>query len=172
MNKFRTLLAALSVAAAAFSGSAHASLIGDSINASGISLGPASATIGAGNEFTGISGYISFDFGADTLTVTSHNSLSGWSGFGNYVFTGFDDIINSFTLLSNNGFNASFISDFSFSANSLTLNMNTGSVANWQTGATAVFGINAAQVPEPQALLLMLSALGLMGAISRRRTSR
>lgn len=172
MKKFRSVLSALSlIGVTLFSSVANASLMGDTINASGASLSPGSATIGSGVEFTGIHGFVSFDFGDDTLVITSHNQLSGWSSFGDYVFSGFDEIINSFSLISNDGFNADFISNFGFNANSITLRMDSGSVSDWQTGATAVFSINANTVPEPESLTLMLSAFTILGAVSRRRNT-
>src|SRR6266571_316262 len=74
---------------------AQATLIGDTINGTGTFLAPGSATIGAGVEFTGIIGFINFDFGADTLTLTPTAGFIGWGGFGNYVFSGFDEVITN-----------------------------------------------------------------------------
>lgn len=159
----------LFVGAAAVSTFANATLVGDTISANGNSLGPASATIGSGVEFKGISSFLDFDFGANTLTVSSTRGLLGWSGFGTYTFSGFDDVITSLSLASNSGFTASgstalFTSNFGFTDHAMTFNFNSGGVSN---GAVAVFNINRSAVPEPETLGLFGVAL-LALAVSRR----
>lgn len=148
------------------SSTASASLIGDTISASGLMLNPTSATIGAGVEFVGLGGYpLDFDFGANTLTISSKGGLNNWWGYGPYTYSGFDDTITSFSLVSNTGFVANFLDDFSFTSNSITLNMNLGSVTNVEQGDVAVFSINSiAAVPEPSSLVLMGLALAVIGA--------
>ena len=149
---------------------AQATLIGDTINGTGISLTPGSATIGAGVEFTGINGFINFDFGADTLTLTS-NANVGWSGFGNYVFSGFDEVITNLSIGSNAGFSGDLISTFSFTSDSITLDMNLGSAL---VGAALVYNItnNAVDVPEPSTLALFGTALAGLAALRRRRQAK
>lgn len=165
-NLRKSFITAFFATLCAFASSANASLLGDTISGSGTSLTTMNGTIGNQVEFQGIAGYVTFDFGANTLTIGSHNGLINWNGFGNYVFTGFDLPITSLTLLSNSGFNADFISNYSFTANSITLNMNSGAVADWQLGSNAVFNIT---VPEPESYALLLASLGALGVISRRK---
>lgn len=175
MKPIRNLVAAsLLVGASAFVAPAHAfSLLGDTISSSGFLVSPNNAVVGAGVEFTGINGYMKFDFDANTLTVSSQNGLSGWSGWSSYVFGNFDQTITSFALVSNSGFNADFISNYSFTANTITLDMNSGSVNDYQVGGTAVFAINGvAPIPEPETYAMMLAGLGLLGIAARRRKLR
>lgn len=152
-----------------FSCTANATLIGHTISGNGIDLSPNSTTIDAGIEFSGIAGYLSFDFDSNTLTIASPDDLISWGGFGSYVFSGFDEIITSFNLVANSGFDpisTYFISDYSFTPNSLILNMNSGHIIDYNAGATAVFEINTATVPEPSGLAIF--GLGLIGLLSSR----
>lgn len=171
MKTFRSFVAMLVVfGATLISSPASASLIGDTISASGNSVVPPAATIGSGTEFSGVWKYINFDFDADTLTVSSINYLSSWSGFGSYTFSGFDETINAVSLASNAGFAAytGFITNFSFTADSITFDFNAGGVSNPIQGAVAVFNItSAAEVPEPSMLALL--GLALAGLIVARR---
>jgi hypothetical protein len=145
----------------------QATFIGDTITATGISLGPSSATIGAGIEFNGIGNYVHFDFGAHTLTI-SNIVISGWDGYDDYVFAGFDDAITSVSIASNTGFTGSIVDHFIFDAHSLTLDMDSGDISN-PGNSILVFNIiqeNTA-VPEPNTLALF--GLGLAGFAYTRR---
>lgn len=112
------------LAASAFVSPASATLIGDTISATGHQLTPISATIGAGSEFTGINGLINFDFGASTLTLTPtiFSPSIGWGGHGFYVFADFDDQITSLSISSNTGFTGGMANGkFTFDMHSIIL---------------------------------------------------
>jgi hypothetical protein len=65
MNAFKKMLL-ITTFAATFGAAtgAHASLIGNTVTATGLTLGPATAVVNSGIEFSGIANYIKFDFGA------------------------------------------------------------------------------------------------------------
>jgi hypothetical protein len=174
MTAIRNLItASLLVGATAFVAPACAfSLLGDTITSSGYAVNAGSATIGAGVEFIGIHSYLDFDFGANTLTISSNRYLTNWSGFQTNTFSGFDQAITSFSLISNNGFSADFLTGYSFTSNTITLNMNNGFVPGGN-GSTAVFAINeVAPIPEPETYAMMLAGLGMVGLAARRRKLR
>ena len=74
-------------------------------------------------------------------------------GFGDFVFSGFDDLITGFSISTNTGFTEEIVEDFSFDAHSLTLAMDNGGMSY---GAVLVFDIVSTQsaVPEPSTIFL------------------
>ncbi len=184
-GRHRIIVALALLAGSMFVIPANASLVGDEIAGNGFFLVPYKATsyvpspvheiIGSDIEFTGVLGAITFDFGANTLTVATRAGypIDGWIGWGNYSFSDFDVPITTFVLISNSGFEADFISDYGFSSNSIWLNMSNGNVQDPTLGGSAVFSINevtvsatdvTGQVPEPGALGLVIAGLALLGA--------
>ena len=145
---------------------ANATLIGNTITAEGITLTPNSATIGSGVEFTGFNDLMNFDFGANTLTITAVTDgpgvISAWSGFRNFVFSGFSEAITSFTLASNTGFAGSIVDHYSFTSTSITLDMSDGSKPG-PPSSEIVFNINSAGTPVPEPGTIMLFGFGMLG---------
>jgi hypothetical protein len=145
----------------------QAMLIGDTITATGVELGPSSATIGAGTEFSGIWDNVFFDFGANTLTI-SNIVINGWDGFGDYVFAGFDDAITSVSIASNTGFTGNIVNNFIFDAHSLTLDMNDSAVSN-PGSSILVFNVIQENTAVPEPTILALFGLGLAAFTYTRR---
>jgi hypothetical protein len=75
MNNFKKVVLAAVMGVVGFLTSAHASLIGQTISASGTALSPNCATIGDGVEFTAILGHLNLDFDSDTLTVSTQGPI-------------------------------------------------------------------------------------------------
>jgi hypothetical protein len=167
MNAFKKMLL-ITTFAATFGAAtgAHASLIGNTVTATGFTLGPTTAVVNSGIEFSGIVDYIKFDFGASTLTLTSPTTSVGWGDFGKYVFSGFTDVITGLTVASNTGFSGAMLTGFSFGTHSVTMDMGSGSA---QQNAKLVFNIATATVPEPTTVALL--GLGLLGVAASRRKS-
>lgn len=165
MPSFRSLFMTACAALAFAAPAAHASLIGQNIHATGYLLSPENAIVGDGPEFSGILDNISFDFGADTLTVRSTSTNVSWMYWGDYVFSGFSTPITSLRLRYNHGFGGTIIDHLRFDAGSITLDMNSAWALEHPN--TLVFGIN--DIPEPASLLLMTLALGGMATVRARR---
>lgn len=169
LSRTRTALFALLIAFAGLcsSSTARATLIGDNISASGFLLGPSSATIGAGTEFTGILGLMNFNFGASTLTVTTNVPFDVPVIFaGSYVFSGFDDTITGFNVAWAGGWAGTIVNNPAFSAHTLTLDLN----GLWaKADSKLVFNIETASaIPDNGATVAMVG-LGLLGLASLRR---
>lgn len=160
--------------------SAHATLIGDTIQSSGIG-GSGTATIGAGIEFPMPSIIFSFDFDADTVTIRNLwrqplvSDYSGGYGYGVFTFTGFDTEITGLSLVSNTGWAGRFLAPagHGFTADSLSFDTTFDASNIVAVNAEAVFRITTRsnQVPEPATLALVgVAAAGL--AMTRRRQRR
>jgi len=168
--KMRTLAGLVLAGLLASSTVLNASMIGDTIIASGNDIGSLGsfnkwAVIGHGDEFLGISAGLVFDFDENSLTVTG-DSLSGWHGYGDFVFSGFDDTITGFTIASNTGFAGSIVNNLRFDEHSITLDM---SGATRSLGSVLVFNITTATpVPLPSSALLLGSGLLMLGLVRRK----
>lgn len=165
MSLFRPALLAAFAACLFAAPAAQASLIGQTVSAKGYLLSPESAVVGDGAEFIGVLGNISFDFGADTLTVRSTSTNVSWANWGDFVFSGFGPPLTSVRLRSNHGFGGTIIDHLRFSADSITLDMRSAWALDHPN--TLVFGIN--DVPEPATLALVALALGGAAAARGRR---
>jgi hypothetical protein len=192
MKNFKNIVLAAIVAVAGIATSAHAavitghpaSLIGETITAQFEGAASATTTIGDGREFyIQYTGYnvvrgqrvpytyegIVFDFGANTLTITTPNSNQGveWGDWGKLTFSGFDAILTGLTVASNSGFGTDLTYDalLDTKTNSIVLDFDGGSTNN--KNAKLVFNVTA--VPEPGSVALL--GLGLMGVIAARRKS-
>src|SRR5688572_16565040 len=108
--------ALLLIAALCVCTTARANLIGDTITATGPGglLPSSTATIGAGIEFTGVGvslTSVSFDFGANTLTLLPAAGLGAISGNNIFfTFSDFDDTITGITVGANAGWSGSILS--------------------------------------------------------------
>ncbi|MBE9560743.1 MAG: PEP-CTERM sorting domain-containing protein [Proteobacteria bacterium] len=169
---FKSIIGTLSICLAVVSFNANATLIGDTINSSGSGLNPASATIDNTIEFAGIIGWLNFDFGANTLTVTNTDTNTApisWGGWGDYIFSDFDSSITGLSILSNVGFTGSIINNFSFTDSSITLDMLSGGA---DVGGQLVYLIETGPslpVPEPSIVWLLFSGLAIMGFARRKK---
>lgn len=133
-----------------------------------LQVGPNSATIGPGLEFSGFFGS-SADFGIGTLDLTFNSSHSSGFGFNGFIYRLTDpsspDITNVSFLASNiSGFDASRVS---FNADAIAINLD-GLSANGfvQLGFTG----SGAVIPEPTTFILFSFGLvGMFGFLRKRR---
>jgi hypothetical protein len=142
----------------------RAGLMGVTVSSAGYDPTPATAVVGAGAEFTGIVGYMNFDFADNSLTLTTSVPVS-WSGFGTFTFTFDDVLISSFALQANSNTGGNHLTFYGFTANTVWLDLNSGSMND----GIAVYSINSTSVPDSGATMALfglgLAALGL----ARRR---
>ena len=181
MKSLRTLFAAVLMAASLIGGSANASLIGETIDGGAFIvigstpvpepyfLDQTFATVGSGTEFSVFEGeFVSFDFAANTLTISFAPLIDNWLDWPTYTFSGFDQEILGFQLIDSAGIDPT--SDllkpggYSFTPHSVTVKFGTGELLDGFSGAAYI----VYRIPEPQSILLVLAALGLMGISMRR----
>lgn len=170
------LACALMVSSAAYAGP----LTGKSLsgtNSDGTFLPATTAAIGAGVEFTAdffSTPFFSIDFDGNGLVKVTE-ILNGGLGHGAGQLLSFFDIfadigqITGFDFVSASGVTGIDQSDLSFTADSISMEVGTGT--SWASGDFFTAQIRfAAQVPEPAPVALL--GIGLLGmAMSRRRKS-
>lgn len=184
MNALKKAVFAATFAAAGFATSAQAALIGDEITLTGkidgSMVSSRNATIGAGNEFTGIASYLNFNFDQDTLIVTVNKlpikDYTFSANLGSFVFSGFDDKITELKVIKDTPkFNNFDAGDFflNTSDNSITLNFSgvrpQNNESTFIAGIATSAGAPAASVPEPTTIALF--GLGLLAVTAFRRKS-
>ena len=146
---------------------ARAGLIGDTLTATGTSLNPSTATVGAGVEFTGIGSSLQFNFDATTLTVTDLYANHGWGGFGFYTFTDLSSVFTNVSIASNTGsWYGGIVNNFSFTDHTVTFDLNNGG----HSGGALVFNLQstANTVPDSGATVALLGG-ALLGLVALRR---
>jgi hypothetical protein len=165
--KLKLHVTLLFIAALFVATTSRATLIGDTIDATGTLLSPGSATIGSGVEFLGIDGFLGLDFGASTLTLASSSGLLSFQGLGLYTFSGFDDTITGISTASNGGWTGSVLTPL-FDAHSITLDMSDSSLVS---GAQLVFNIQTSSRVPDHGGTIALFGMALVGLVVARRKS-
>ncbi|TCO73607.1 VPLPA-CTERM sorting domain-containing protein [Rhodovulum euryhalinum] len=187
-GKFLATCCATSFAAFAFAGQAGAaSLLGDTVTADyffpdlSTSIGSDSFVVGAGVEAScpgasGICGILIepylLDFGANTISFAQFGTRVPYAGpaFNGWVFTGLDFGSGiSGVSLSSSGLSGLDMSDVSFTADSISINLQDVALTADQNGWTLTLSEIPAQIPVPAAMPLLLTGLGAIGWASRRR---
>lgn len=137
-----------------------------------------SKEISDGVEFTGLAGYVGFDFEEHdnyiTLTLVNTKSAIGlmWLNYGNYKFSGFENITDMY-ILSNNKYYGKVINNFKYDDSSITLDFSIGGFGlSCSRDQELVFYIETettpiAPVPEPATSMLMMG--GLLSLVGRFR---
>lgn len=165
------------------SANAALSLIGDEITVSGL-YAPAPAVISDEVEFAVASPefpddiFFSVNFSESSFEVIVEPPNTGFMGMGTYTFTGFKTEILDVQLGRNDGFrtNEPFLHNFSFTSDSISLDMSRGMLADITTPnkAIATFIIslgtsNSSPTPVPGTGLLFASGLLGLAAATRRK---
>ena len=127
--------------------------------------------------FVGINNHVKFTFTDTQLIITNNGNTVGnwWDNFGNYTFSGIRDL-KAVSLVMNHEFHGTILSNFKFTDDSLTLDMNHGNYdIDHMFGQQLVFNLNyspecrVAPVPEPNTMLLFGSGVVMVGGASRKR---
>jgi hypothetical protein len=165
------LIAALSVCP-----TSRATLIGDTITATGPGglLPSSTAIIGAGIEFTGVGvslTSVSFDFGANTLTLLPAPGLGAITGNNIFfTFSDFADTITGITVEANAGWSGSILTP-TFGAHNISLNFSSIQINTVAPAPRAlVFNIQSLPSVPDRGVTVAMLGLALTGlALGRRK---